>query len=209
VWDGTDTVTGQGTQPVDPQPRTRTSTWPPAGTFSWPHARTFSWPWTVGCPKRLTHAIERGARDDLGTRSAQYDDWDPAAPEFLVAQAQEVLGTKTATETIHAALAEVVARRGQERLFERLRRGDRPGRRGGHGRSVAVAESRGGPIPGGQVGVGSGASSVGRGPAGAVVCRRGARHLGDRSIWSCCSALEAPRTIWPSWRTALPCRGLR
>jgi hypothetical protein len=32
-----------------------------------------------------------------------------------------VLGTKTATETIHASLAEVVARRGRERLFERLR----------------------------------------------------------------------------------------
>jgi Arc/MetJ family transcription regulator len=41
--------------------------------------------------------------------------------EELLAQAQEVLGTKTATETIHAALAEVVARRGRERLFERLR----------------------------------------------------------------------------------------
>jgi Arc/MetJ family transcription regulator len=41
--------------------------------------------------------------------------------EELLAQAQKVLGTKTATETIHAALAEVVARRGRERLFERLR----------------------------------------------------------------------------------------
>ncbi len=39
----------------------------------------------------------------------------------LLASAREVLGTKTATETIHAALAEVVARRGRERLFERLR----------------------------------------------------------------------------------------
>ena len=41
--------------------------------------------------------------------------------EELLAQAQKVLGTKTATETIHAALLEVVARRGRERLFERLR----------------------------------------------------------------------------------------
>jgi Arc/MetJ family transcription regulator len=39
----------------------------------------------------------------------------------LLAQAREVLGTKTATETIHAALTEVVGRRGRERLFERLR----------------------------------------------------------------------------------------
>ncbi len=38
----------------------------------------------------------------------------------LLGSAREVLGTKTATETIHAALAEVVARRGRERLFERL-----------------------------------------------------------------------------------------
>ncbi len=38
----------------------------------------------------------------------------------LLAQAREVLGTRTTTETIHAALAEVVARRGRERLFERL-----------------------------------------------------------------------------------------
>jgi Arc/MetJ family transcription regulator len=42
----------------------------------------------------------------------------------LLAQAREVLGTKTATETIHAALTEVVARRGRERLFERLRSQD-------------------------------------------------------------------------------------
>lgn len=39
----------------------------------------------------------------------------------LLASAREVLGTKTATDTIHAALAEVVAKRGRERLFERLR----------------------------------------------------------------------------------------
>ncbi|MGH9115300.1 MAG: type II toxin-antitoxin system VapB family antitoxin [Acidimicrobiales bacterium] len=39
----------------------------------------------------------------------------------LLARAREVLGTTTATETVHAALAEVVARRGRERLFERLR----------------------------------------------------------------------------------------
>lgn len=39
----------------------------------------------------------------------------------LMERAREVLGTKTATETIHAALSEVVARRGRERLFERLR----------------------------------------------------------------------------------------
>ncbi len=38
----------------------------------------------------------------------------------LLAQAREVLGTGTTTETIHAALGEVVARRGRERLFERL-----------------------------------------------------------------------------------------
>jgi Arc/MetJ family transcription regulator len=42
----------------------------------------------------------------------------------LLEQARQVLGTKTATETIHAALAEVVARRGRARLFERLRRQD-------------------------------------------------------------------------------------
>ena len=39
----------------------------------------------------------------------------------LLARARDVLGTKTATETIHAALTEVVARRGRERLFARLR----------------------------------------------------------------------------------------
>lgn len=39
----------------------------------------------------------------------------------LLDQAREVLGTSSATETIHAALTEVVARRGRERLFERLR----------------------------------------------------------------------------------------
>jgi Arc/MetJ family transcription regulator len=39
----------------------------------------------------------------------------------LLVGAREALGTKTATETINAALAEVVARRGRERLFERLR----------------------------------------------------------------------------------------
>jgi Arc/MetJ family transcription regulator len=41
--------------------------------------------------------------------------------EELLGQAREVLGTSSATETIQAALAEVVARRGRERLFERLR----------------------------------------------------------------------------------------
>jgi Arc/MetJ family transcription regulator len=41
--------------------------------------------------------------------------------EDLLDQAREVLGTSSATETIQAALAEVVARRGRERLFERLR----------------------------------------------------------------------------------------
>jgi Arc/MetJ family transcription regulator len=41
--------------------------------------------------------------------------------EELLDQAREVLGTSSATETIHAALAEVVARKGRERLFERLR----------------------------------------------------------------------------------------
>lgn len=44
--------------------------------------------------------------------------------EDLLCQAREVLGTKTATETIHAALAEVVARRTRERLFARLRTQD-------------------------------------------------------------------------------------
>lgn len=39
----------------------------------------------------------------------------------LLAQARIVLGTTTATETIHAALAEAVARGGRRRLFERLR----------------------------------------------------------------------------------------
>jgi Arc/MetJ family transcription regulator len=42
----------------------------------------------------------------------------------LLDQAREILGTSSATETIHAALAEVVARRGRERLFERLRTQD-------------------------------------------------------------------------------------
>ncbi len=41
--------------------------------------------------------------------------------EDLLAQARAVLGTKTATETIHTALAEVVDRQGRARLFERLR----------------------------------------------------------------------------------------
>jgi Arc/MetJ family transcription regulator len=41
--------------------------------------------------------------------------------EELLGKARCILGTSTATETIHAALAEVVARKGRERLFERLR----------------------------------------------------------------------------------------
>src|ERR1035437_10630623 len=41
--------------------------------------------------------------------------------EDLLAQARAVLGTKTATETIHTALAAVAARQGRARLFERLR----------------------------------------------------------------------------------------
>jgi Arc/MetJ family transcription regulator len=41
--------------------------------------------------------------------------------EHLLAEAREVLGTKTTTDTVHAALAEVVARRRRQRLFERLR----------------------------------------------------------------------------------------
>ena len=41
--------------------------------------------------------------------------------EDLLAQARAALGTKTATETIHTALQEVVARQGRARLFERLR----------------------------------------------------------------------------------------
>ncbi len=44
--------------------------------------------------------------------------------EELLAQARQALGTKTTTETIHAALAEVVDRRGRERLFDRLRTQD-------------------------------------------------------------------------------------
>lgn len=42
----------------------------------------------------------------------------------LLARAREVLGTTTATETIHVALGETVARRGRQRLFERLRTGE-------------------------------------------------------------------------------------
>ena len=41
--------------------------------------------------------------------------------EELLSAAMEVLGTKTATETIQAALTEVVARRARQRLFDRLR----------------------------------------------------------------------------------------
>ena len=41
--------------------------------------------------------------------------------EELLAEARDLLGTKTATDTIHTALTEVVARRGRARLFERLR----------------------------------------------------------------------------------------
>lgn len=44
--------------------------------------------------------------------------------EELLAQARDLLGTRTTTETVHAALAEVVARRARERLFERLRAQD-------------------------------------------------------------------------------------
>jgi Arc/MetJ family transcription regulator len=44
--------------------------------------------------------------------------------EELLNHARELLGTSSATETIHAALTEVVARRGRERLFERLRTQD-------------------------------------------------------------------------------------
>ncbi|HTX01527.1 MAG TPA: type II toxin-antitoxin system VapB family antitoxin [Acidimicrobiales bacterium] len=44
--------------------------------------------------------------------------------EDLLCEAMEVLGTKTATETIQAALTEVVARRGRQRLFDRLRTQD-------------------------------------------------------------------------------------
>jgi Arc/MetJ family transcription regulator len=39
----------------------------------------------------------------------------------LLEQARAALGTKTTTETVHAALAEVVNRRSRVRLFERLR----------------------------------------------------------------------------------------
>ena len=42
----------------------------------------------------------------------------------LLAEAMEVLGTRTATETIQAALTEVVARRARQRLFDRLRAQD-------------------------------------------------------------------------------------
>jgi len=44
--------------------------------------------------------------------------------EDLLAQARALLGTQTTTETIHAALTEIVARRSRERLFERLRNQD-------------------------------------------------------------------------------------
>src|SRR5262249_37367262 len=57
VWAGADTVSGQGTQPVDAQRGARTSTWPPARTSTWPHARTFSWPRTpVNDRRRRTDA---------------------------------------------------------------------------------------------------------------------------------------------------------
>jgi len=39
----------------------------------------------------------------------------------LLAGARAVLGTKSATETIHQPLAEVVASQGRARLFQRLR----------------------------------------------------------------------------------------
>ncbi len=41
--------------------------------------------------------------------------------EELLAEARAVLGTKSATDTIHQALAEVVAGQGRARLFQRLR----------------------------------------------------------------------------------------
>ena len=44
--------------------------------------------------------------------------------EELLCEAMEVLGTKTATATIQAALTEVVARRARQRLFDRLRSQD-------------------------------------------------------------------------------------
>jgi len=39
----------------------------------------------------------------------------------LLAEARAVLGTKSATDTIHEALAEVVAGQGRARLYQRLR----------------------------------------------------------------------------------------
>jgi Arc/MetJ family transcription regulator len=44
--------------------------------------------------------------------------------EELLEEARRLLGTRTATETIHAALAEVVDRRARARLFDRLRKGE-------------------------------------------------------------------------------------
>lgn len=41
--------------------------------------------------------------------------------EELLAKARVVLGTKSTTDTIHQALAEVVANQGRARLFQRLR----------------------------------------------------------------------------------------
>lgn len=45
----------------------------------------------------------------------------PRLDQELLAAARAVLGTKTATETIHTALAAVVACQGRARLFQRLR----------------------------------------------------------------------------------------
>jgi Arc/MetJ family transcription regulator len=42
--------------------------------------------------------------------------------EQLIAQAKEIMGTKTTTETIHEALLEVIRMQARARHFERLRR---------------------------------------------------------------------------------------
>ncbi|MDP1820355.1 MAG: type II toxin-antitoxin system VapB family antitoxin [Acidimicrobiales bacterium] len=42
--------------------------------------------------------------------------------DVLVAQAKELLGTRTTTETIHEAMREVIRVQGRARHFERLQR---------------------------------------------------------------------------------------
>jgi hypothetical protein len=63
-----------------------------------------------------------------------------------VAEAREILGTKTLAETVDAALDEVIALAARRRIMERIRRD------GGIGPSPAelrrLRQPRGGPLPG-------------------------------------------------------------